>query len=83
MQTIRIYFKNIFVERGNRSMKKQLLSSKEKEVWICDCGKTNDNDNNCSGCQQDIYGFKPKELKPSVADKYIEQKIDLISEYVE
>ncbi|MBO9199539.1 MULTISPECIES: YbjQ family protein [Niastella] len=82
LQTIRTLLKDIFVERGKRSMKKQLLSSKEKEVWTCECGKTNDIDNDCSGCQQDIYGFKPKELKPGVADNYIEQKIELISEYV-
>jgi hypothetical protein len=83
LQILRTYLKEIFVERGKRSMKKQLLSSKEKEVWTCDCGKTNDIDNNCSGCQQDIYGFKPKELKPVIAENYILQKIELISEYVE
>jgi len=81
--TIKNYAKETFVERGTRSMKKQLLSSKEKEVWACDCGKTNDIDNYCSGCNKDICGFKSNEIKPSSVDNYIQEKIDLISEFVE
>lgn len=83
LQTIRNNIQTTFIERGTRTMKKQLLSSKEKEVWSCECGKTNDMDAYCSGCGQDIYGFKHNEIKPAVADNYIEQKIDLISEFVE
>lgn len=83
LQTIRNYINDTFVERGTRTMKKQLLSSKEKEVWTCECGKTNDMGAYCSGCNQDIYGFKQNEVKPVSVDNYIEQKIDLIAEYVE
>ncbi len=83
LQTIKNYAKETFVERGKRSMKKQLLSSKEKEVWTCECGKTNDIDSNCSGCSKDIYGFKSNEVKPSSVDNYIQEKIGLITEYVE
>lgn len=83
LQTIRDYIKETFDERGTRTMKKQLLSSKEKEVWTCECGKTNDIGSYCSGCGQDIYGFKQNEIKPSAVDNYIGQKIELISEYVE
>ena len=83
LQTIKNYAKETFYERGKRSMKKQLLSSKEKEVWTCECGKTNDIDINCSGCSKDIYGFKSNEVKPSSVDYYIQEKIELITEYVE
>lgn len=83
LQTIRDYVKDTFVERGTRTMKKQLLSSKEKEVWTCECGKTNDIGAYCSGCSKDIYGFKANEVKPLLVDNYIQQKIELITEYVE
>jgi uncharacterized protein YbjQ (UPF0145 family) len=83
LQAIRNVIKATFIERGVRTMKKQLLSSKEKEVWTCECGKINDMGAYCGGCGQDIYGFKQNEVKPEAADKYIGQKIDLISEYVE
>lgn len=82
LQTVRNIIQTTFVERGKRSMKKQLLSSKEKEVWTCECGKTNDVGVDCSGCGQDIYGFRQNELKPTTVDNYIEQKIELISEYI-
>lgn len=83
LQTIRNFIKDTFIERGTRTTKKQLLSSKEKEVWTCECNKTNDMGSYCSGCGQDIYGFKQNELKPTYADSYIGQKIELISEYIE
>jgi uncharacterized protein YbjQ (UPF0145 family) len=85
LQTIRNYIKETFIERGKRTTKKQLLSSKEKEVWTCECGKTNDfNDYEpyCSSCNKDIYGFKDNEPKPSDVNNYIEQKIELISEFI-
>lgn len=83
LQTIRDFLKATFVERGTRTMKKQLLSSKEKEVWTCECGKTNDMGAYCSGCGQDIYGFKQNETKAASAESYIGQKIELIAEYIE
>jgi uncharacterized protein YbjQ (UPF0145 family) len=83
LQNIIDFVKVTFVERGKRTMKKQLLSSKEKEVWTCECGKTNDIDSNCNGCEQDIYGFKHNEMKPESASKYIGQRIELISDFVE
>jgi len=83
LQNIIDLIKATFIERGTRTMKKQLLSSKEKEVWTCECGKTNDIGSYCSGCNKDIYGFKPNEVKPEAVKNYIKQKIELISEYVE
>jgi uncharacterized protein YbjQ (UPF0145 family) len=80
LQAINNYVKTTFTEKGTRSTKKQLLSSKEKEVWTCECGKTNDIDSHCSGCTLDIYGFKKSESNPVTVSNYIEQKIELITD---
>ena len=82
LQVIRDFIKNTFTERGTRTTKKQLLSTKEKEVWTCECGKTNDIGAFCSGCSQDIYGFKANEIKPLAVDSYLKQKIELIADYI-
>lgn len=68
-----------FNERGTRIMKKQLLSSKEKEMWNCECGKTNDMESYCSNCNKDIYGFKSNDIGPKATISKIEEKIDLIT----
>ncbi len=75
--------KTKFPERGSRSMKKQLLSSKEKEVWTCECSKTNDIGSYCSVCKKDIYGFTANEVSPPKVVTTLEEKISLITEYVE
>ncbi|WP_337965092.1 YbjQ family protein [uncultured Flavobacterium sp.] len=73
-----------FLERGSFSTKKQLLSSKEKEVWNCECGNnSNEIGEYCGSCNNDIFGFKEIEMKPTEIVKYIEQKIELINEYIE
>ncbi|MGM9478845.1 YbjQ family protein [Pedobacter sp. GSP4] len=82
LNALRTLVKNTFVEKGKRSMKKQLLSSKEKEIWNCDCGKTNDIGFHCTGCQQDIYGFKEMEVKPDFVDLHLQEKVELINEYI-
>lgn len=79
---IKDYIRNNFHERGTRTTKKQLLSSKEKEIWSCECGKTNDIGEYCGGCNEDIFGFKSSELKPIVVENYLSEKVDLISEYI-
>jgi hypothetical protein len=72
--------KEKFPERGARSTKKQLLSSKEKEVWTCECGKTNDNGSDCYGCGKDIYGFKSNEVTPPKVIAILQERISLILE---
>ena len=72
-----------FKERGEITTKKQLLTSKEKDVWNCECGnKSNDLGDYCGSCNNDIFGFKQTEMKPNEVVKYIEQKIELIDEYI-
>ncbi|WP_295717398.1 heavy metal-binding domain-containing protein [Mucilaginibacter sp.] len=75
-----------FKEIGVRSTKKQLLSSKEKDIWTCQCEQSNDytvgDGNYCTKCGNNIYGFKTGELSPNTAIDVIDQKIELISHFV-
>lgn len=81
LQSIIIFIQNNFKERGTRTLKKGLLS-KEKEVWVCECGKTNDIDEYCGSCKQDIYGFKETEINPTQAITHLKQKVELINELI-
>lgn len=73
-----------FQKRGTSTMKKGLLSSKEKECWQCECGKVNDMDiTYCTKCSNDIYGFSEAEVTPKKALAFIENKISLIKELLE
>lgn len=74
---------NNFPERGKKIMKKTLLSSKEKEMWVCECGETNDINTLCGKCHQDIQGFRSNETKPAKAIQEIENKMRLIKEVLD
>lgn len=89
LDKIKNYIQHNFKERGTITTKKQMLSSKEKEVWVCECGKTNDipTPNNKSGqycdmCIKDIFGFKSNEINPAKAISNLNTKIELISELI-
>lgn len=83
LNQIKSFILSTFKERGEKTTKKQLLSSKEKDVWNCECGnKANDIGQYCGTCENDIFGFKQTEMKPAEIVKYIEQKIELINESV-
>ncbi len=71
----------IFNERGSRSMKKKVLSLKEKEVWICECNKENDIDQiYCTSCNKDIYGFTNDELRPEKVKSKLEIELEILQE---
>jgi len=76
------YIQENFRERGTITSKKQLLSSKEKQIWVCTCGKSNDMNVYCSGCEQDVFGFKENEMNSDAVCNYLQQKVELISEYL-
>jgi len=85
LERLRDFIQQNFKERGTRSTKKQMLSSKEKEVWNCECGKMNDVstvNQYCDYCNKDIYGFKSNDITPEKAIKNISTKIELISELI-
>ena len=73
-----------FPKTGTLTTKKQLLSSKEKEVWQCKCGKNNEIEiNYCTKCGNDIRGFGDREPKPEKAISIIQNKISLLKETME
>jgi len=77
------FIDSAFKERGEITTKKQLLSSKEKDVWNCECGnKSVEIGEYCASCNNDIFGFKEAEMKPKEIVNYINQKIELINEYI-
>lgn len=82
LNTLIDFIKPNFKERGVRSLKKQLLSSQEKEIWTCDCGKANDIGNVCNDCNKDIFGFASTESKPSDVENFLKQKVDFIREHL-
>ncbi|MDB5131883.1 MAG: hypothetical protein JWR02_1632 [Mucilaginibacter sp.] len=48
------------------STKKGFLSSNEKEVWVCTCGKANSiTDIHCNSCDKDQFSFRSDELTPN------------------
>lgn len=70
--------------RGEKTTVKQLLRSKEKEAWKCECGKVNDiTIAHCEKCLKDIYGFTSSDVKPAAAKTLLNNKIILIKELFE
>jgi uncharacterized protein YbjQ (UPF0145 family) len=58
---------------------KKLLSSKEIEIWKCECGEKNELDVvNCSKCGRDIYGFISSEVNPERAILQLTENIEII-----
>jgi uncharacterized protein YbjQ (UPF0145 family) len=70
--------KSNFKELGTHSTEKKLLS-KEKEIWICQCGGKNDIEYyHCCRCGADIYGFYSNEVNPLDAINKLEENIEII-----
>ena len=68
-----------FPKIGEVTTQKKLLSSKEKEIWICQCGSKNNIDiYYCSTCNKDIYGYLSNEFNPETAIAKINETIELI-----
>ena len=85
LKTIKDFMLNNFKERGKKSIRQKSLLKEEKEIWKCtECGSDSSNDigKPCSNCFKDIYGFINTEINPKEAVAMIEQKIDLINEYL-
>ena len=73
----------VFSQRGKNTTKKKALSSKEKEIWICECKKENDKESEyCSNCHKDIYGFGDREAKPSIVVEKLKNKVELLKEMI-
>lgn len=64
---------------GELSTRKKLLSSKEKEIWICECNAKNDIDSKlCSNCGKDIYGYSSRQINPERAIEKLQETIEII-----
>ena len=75
--------KNNFPKRGEITINKKMLSSKETTVWICECNKRNDIDiKHCQGCKKDIYGFSIDEIQPTEVIAYLEDTIGVLEEII-
>ena len=83
LQQIVLKIKSIFLVRVNYVEETSLLSNNPKKKWVCDCGKKNDNaTNNCSACDQDIYGFTTKEVTPPTILNLLKNQILILEEYL-
>ena len=72
---------NSFPIRASLSTKKGFLSSNEKEIWVCECGKSNSIDDlYCSGCSNDKYGFKLNEVMPDKTLNVLNNKVLALKE---
>jgi len=59
--------------------KKSLLSSSEKEIWICSCGSKNGVKSlYCDSCKNDTFGFKQEEFKSVAAVQLIEDRLEFL-----
>lgn len=73
-----------FPQRGEKTTKKKSLSSKSKEIWICECGKENNIDNEyCADCYRDIFGFLERETKPFIAIEKLANISEILTEILE
>ena len=85
LNSIKDFILNNFKERGKKSIRPKSLLKEEKEIWNCtECGSDSNNDIGelCKNCDRDIYGFSNTEITPKRAVALIEQKIELINEYL-
>jgi len=72
-----------FAIKGEITTKKQMLSSKEKEIWKCTCGTKNDIDTEyCTNCNKDIYGFLTRQTNPLKAINKLKENIEIINNNV-
>ncbi|MFD0794511.1 heavy metal-binding domain-containing protein [Mucilaginibacter litoreus] len=72
---------NSFPNLSSTSIKKGFLSSNEKEVWICKCGKSNEMSTSyCFNCQYNAFGFKSDELQPATIITQLHNKVEALKE---
>ncbi len=83
MDDILAIISNTFVDKGIRTVKKKLLFIKERELWVCDCGRENDADRlYCSNCYKDIHGFFEEEVKPGEVIPKLTEEIEILKEEI-
>jgi len=63
------------------NVKKGLLSSKEKEVWRCKCGATNDVERDLCACGRDRYGYTKSEFRLQDVKEHLGYILSSLSSY--
>jgi uncharacterized protein YbjQ (UPF0145 family) len=74
-----------FSKTATQSTVKKLLSSKQVDIWVCECGHKNElTSEYCeeSNCGKDQYGFTKSQVSPVSAIKKLTENIELIRKYV-
>jgi uncharacterized protein YbjQ (UPF0145 family) len=72
-----------FHKTSKNSTMKKLLSSKEIDIWICQCDHKNEISlDYCGSCGKDPYGFIRGQVNPDLATKKLRENISLIQNYV-
>lgn len=67
---------------ANITTKKGFLSKDEKEVWVCDCGRSNDASiAYCGNCSRDKFGFKQNDDTPDKVIAILTNKSAAMSEF--
>ena len=75
---IKNLIENGFPERGQRYIKKSVLSH-NKEKWKCECGEESNDVEYCAKCGNDIKGFSSTDLKPEEASKLVVTKLTVLN----
>jgi uncharacterized protein YbjQ (UPF0145 family) len=82
-QNLIILIQKNFLKTSTQSTQKKMLSSKEVDVWVCECGRKNElTSKYCENCEKDQYGFLRSEVNPEIAIKKLTENIDLLKKYV-
>jgi CDGSH-type Zn-finger protein len=69
-----------FAKRGKEIEVDKLLSSKKKQKWLCECGKSvNTESVCCPSCFHDIYGFTSGELKAKTVADLLARKANALA----
>ncbi len=71
--------KSSFPIRVKYQEAKQLFSSSTKKMWLCECGKSNEEITTvCESCTRDIYGVKTSEMEIDGILQILQNKIDIL-----
>ncbi len=80
-EEVKNIIKNNFPELGEKVSKKKLMSSDQKETWICPhCKKENSEEEKfCKKCGCDIRGFYEKDIFPEDVITDINSKLEVLT----
>jgi uncharacterized protein YbjQ (UPF0145 family) len=71
-----------YKETCTYSTEKKFMSSKDKDVWICQCQhKNNMDDEYCGKCYKDRFGYASEDIEPKTAVKRLKANIEMIKQY--